>query len=347
MYTALYYPHTITKNTTLLKTALLLWDKLEFIVPDDHFPLKTRENVYDIDAALECIGVRHCPTPSEMGQAHEFITELVAEGLPHNFFSRRQVDDQYLIYPEKFLAGTWNFLHSLKLAELQSAGGSNLSGSDYYNDWTTSSNLGLAMMSILAEVCAGNEKRTFTDKISAYRLLNQSISRIHGGEFSNVSTPSAYEQLVTISLKIIDVEQFSIEELLTFRKNENKETRQFRHNYLKKIDEFVSRISKSNSDRSVSAIKTEFESEMKDDLEFLNDALKRNLTGVLLSEVAVGILAAVGASVTPLTIPAAIVGVFSLVKASINYKEERRKSLSSHAMAWLFSLKNQGPIQIY
>jgi hypothetical protein len=49
-YSALYYPHTSTKDVDLLKTALFLWDRLDFIVPhkthrlhsDDRYTHKRR-----------------------------------------------------------------------------------------------------------------------------------------------------------------------------------------------------------------------------------------------------------------------------------------------------------------
>ena len=54
MRSALYYPHTAPNSEDIVKTALLLWDRLEFIVPWEHFRphYKNRQ----IARAMELIG---------------------------------------------------------------------------------------------------------------------------------------------------------------------------------------------------------------------------------------------------------------------------------------------------
>ena len=113
MRAALYYPHTSVDNVDLVKTALLLWDQLEFIVPWEHF-----EAEYDdplIERAMELIGVAHCPSRDEQEETHRHIEELIARPLPPSFYFSTQPHhnrpgDVYEIYPEKFLHETLRLL---------------------------------------------------------------------------------------------------------------------------------------------------------------------------------------------------------------------------------------------
>jgi hypothetical protein len=87
---------------------------------------------------------------------------------------------------------------------------------------------------------------------------------------------------------------------------------------------------------------------MQDDLQHLKALLKRKRTDTLLSrEVGVGLLAAAGVAVTPWTLPSGLLAVGALKKAANSYKAERRDALSKHAMSWLFTLSQRGPIKWY
>ena len=84
MRSALYYPHTELENVGLLKTALLLWDQLEFIVPDASYGFAYNHKL--VAEAVEMIGVKHCPSDEEKKQAHECIEEFATGTLPEPFY---------------------------------------------------------------------------------------------------------------------------------------------------------------------------------------------------------------------------------------------------------------------
>src|SRR5579864_7804336 len=73
MRSALYYPHTTVNCESIVKTALLLWDHLEFIVPfrsfEPHYENPT------IARAMELIGLPHPPNQEEKQEAHTRIEE--------------------------------------------------------------------------------------------------------------------------------------------------------------------------------------------------------------------------------------------------------------------------------
>ena len=337
MYTALYYPHTTIGDSPLLKTALLLWDDLEFIVPWSGYKIASADNNSVVDEALEIIAKKIQPTYEQKTYAHTLIEDLATSNLPKDFLmSPIDKNEQYLIFDKKFLSETWNVIRQANLAVPEMVG--------EYTDWATSQCLGLTMMSILAEACAGTQKRRVTDRTSAYELLNQSIAQLHGGEYDNVPDIDTFEKLVTISLQIIDTDQFTLQELIDFRKREKNENNghhftKLRHNYLDTIDGYVKSIGEvKGNETDIAEIENDFKKKLKEDLGFLKDGLKKSATDTLLSkEVGFGIIATAGMAITPWT---GLLGVGALIKTAKNYREDRKKILREHAMSWLFSMKS-------
>jgi len=259
MYTALYYPFTTIEDESILKCGLLLWDRLEFIAPGEGFSVWHSNP--EAAEACELIVTPLVPNEEDKKLAHDAILGLWTSDLPSDFlFEETDVIDQFDIYPEKFLPATWEALRQTELAGPTEHG--------EFNAWAMSHALGLSMMSILAESCAGTEKRTITDLIDSYKLLNQSIAGLHSGNFGQVG--DEVERLITISIKIIDPSKLSFRELIEFRKDEERSQstnyRELRHNFLKKIDSFVTRFVKAGNHKgSRKEIEKEYEKERSDD----------------------------------------------------------------------------------
>ena len=160
MLRALYYPHTqlSTKEPAgqrILKRALLMWDKLEFIVPYPNFKSSYSDPL--VAEAIELIGENHYPNNEEKKKAHERIEELVTRPqIPDVFYY--QGSDPYDMYPEKLLPETWRTLTEGKLA------GALLPNQDY----PLSKQAGLMVMAILADCCAGTTRSRVTDRAQAY-----------------------------------------------------------------------------------------------------------------------------------------------------------------------------------
>jgi len=337
MYSALYYPHTVVGDSEILRSALLLWDRLEFIVPQSDFKLKSKDNDSTVDEALELIGVAKVPNREEKQEAHKLVKELVTSELPTNFLLEDiPTHDKYLIYPEKFLPETWNILSDAKLAIPDSEG--------YYEDWVLSKNLGLSLMSILAVVCAGTQKRTVTDKTHAYQLLSQSVSQLHGGELGKIN--NNFEQLVTVTLNVIDTKRFSLRDLIDLRKREASESgnslKKFRHNYLDTVDAASKEMAACKSKADLDEILRVFYEKMQIDIKDLREILQLKRDDAILSkEVGVCVLAVAGMALTPWTFPSGILAISSLIKQSKNYKADRRSAMKDHAMSWVFELSQQ------
>jgi hypothetical protein len=139
MRSALYYPHTTVGSEHLIKTALLLWDRLEYIVPWQDF--KPHYGRRDVAKAMELIGVAHPPQEDEKRETHTRLKELVTRKLPPQFYwSLHGSREPYGIYPQKFLPDSWELLRKAKLS-----GGFQSSGDPGMTDFG-----GLMVMSILA-----------------------------------------------------------------------------------------------------------------------------------------------------------------------------------------------------
>src|SRR5215813_11550068 len=116
MRSALYYPHTSVESVDLVKSALLLWDRLEFIVPWENFKAQ-----YDnplVERAMELIGAPRYPNDAEKREAHVHIEDLATRPLPPDFFLSTQgisEFDAYEIYPQKLLPETWALLRDARL----------------------------------------------------------------------------------------------------------------------------------------------------------------------------------------------------------------------------------------
>lgn len=345
MLSALYYPHTTLRDPFLLKTALLLWDRLEFITPSPDFKLKSQDGNKDVDEALEIVGAPLFPSWQQQQQAHAAIEDLATSPLSNNFLwdEADSTESRFLVYPQKFLPETWEVLKQSNLAVPDCSG--------HFEDWSMGRNFGLVIMSILADACAGSQKRTVTDQVNSYNLLARSIASIHGGSFGSAS--SAATRLVTIALKIVDADQFTLRELIDFRKQERAasghQVRQLRHNFMKAVDDYIKKISGCEGrDGDVQEVERQYEQAMRDDLLHLKDLLKRRATDTFLSrDVGVGILAVGGMMVTPWTLPTAVLGVGALVKTAKGYRADRRDALSKHAMSWLFAMRQSGQLNPY
>jgi hypothetical protein len=116
MRSALYYPHTEIRSKNLLKTSLLLWDRLEFIVPFDGY--RPRYDDREVSEAIELFGVQRTPTVQEKREVHTEIEDLVTRQLPQVFYYEeggRFSYSDYEIYPQKLLPETWKMLQQQRL----------------------------------------------------------------------------------------------------------------------------------------------------------------------------------------------------------------------------------------
>jgi hypothetical protein len=352
MRSALYYPHTQMKDEALLKNALLLWDEVEFISPTSSFDFEDSLPKHIVEG-LELLCKAHVPTDTERRTAHARIVKLLSKGIP-NWLVATEVPEsikggrkvrefygrEYGMYPQKLDLRTWDLLEGAGLVQL--------SGEDY--DYYTRPLVGLYLMSILADVCAGATKEKITDRSEAYSFLWTLIAAEgSANEHSSITSKSAatMDRLVTISLKTIGTEAIPFKNILDLRKREagrqGHDYRAFRKKYGEKINEYAVLIAnqvKTKRDRD--EIERQFKIDMQDDLASLKDELRvetRQLkfsTEVITTVVVAG---GVATGVTPISelvsrLGGLVTGGFmkDAVKAQGNYKS----ALKNHSSSWLY-----------
>ncbi len=143
MRSALYYPYTSIQSEGLIRTSLLLWDRLHLMVPWDGF-FPSYDNP-DHARALELIGVQHVPTHEEKKQAHEIVEDFATRPLPEAFsYASKGHGDDWPVYAEKLLPETWQMLNMTGRAGSRTRGGV-----------PVTKPTGLSLLSLLADCCAG------------------------------------------------------------------------------------------------------------------------------------------------------------------------------------------------
>jgi hypothetical protein len=346
VYSALYYPHTNVQSTSLLKTALLMWDELHIIVPEEGFRFSGASK--DASAALEVIAHRRVPTPAEKRAAHELIDDFVKQPLPLAFSYTDTSRAPYELYPQKLMTETWDLLQEANLV------GRPLPNQDY----PTATQTGLSIMSILADCCAGAELTRVTDRVDAHAFLSDSVV-----EHTRVSaTDAARQELVSVPLRVASAEDIPLDKLVAMRQREKAGKTPglaaLRHRLVNRIEKEVSELAAAKTESDQRELKQRFEQFLADDLLELREALKMETVATLSSKTVVAsVLGVVGAfspllaaALPPLGLPlAAVVGAGSLLKAgaalgsirglintNVKFAKTRIKVLKDHPTAYLY-----------
>ena len=326
MFTALYYPH-VSMSADLFKNALFLWDRIEYIAPDEYFRPWYQDA--ELNEAVGRFAERHVPSDQEKQQVNEAIIDLLKLPLPGWFYVEDLPEDcRYSFYPEKLFPDTWERLRSENLAAPVGRG------------FETSAPLGLAIMSLLADCCAGSQKRLITDESASYSALDRYLATIGGADFGKFDDKS--EHLVTISLKIMNFKDVSLSRLVRLREKEKSKNgahlTALRHGYLRKVEESANRLSCAKSRQDATEIERVFEQEMRKDLDLLRDELKDEAKKVFFSaEMATAAISLGTAFFQPLI--GLVLAGGALYRKKVEYRADRNKTLKGHPMSWLYCMK--------
>jgi hypothetical protein len=339
MRSALYYPHTEIQSESLLKTSLLLWDELEFIVPNSDY--RPQYDKRDMAEAVELIGKHRPLSDAEKQEAHDRIEEFATRKLPPVFYYRpaQRSRDPYEIYSDKLLMTTWEMLRQAKLA------GAQLANTDYPLDDST----GLSIMSILADCRAGETLARVTDQGVAYATVTNLLV-----ESSPPPVEGNYERIVPLTLKVVNAADLPLSKLIEFRKREDKSSspdlRNLRHRYVARMEEHVKKILVTPKEADRKRLESDFEADMKDDLALLKTELREIRTDTLLSkDIIISAVAALTAAAamshgfhldvpTAFTLSGAPVTVGGLLSTRNKYGASRRSIMQKHPMAYMYEV---------
>jgi hypothetical protein len=355
MRSALYYPHTQIRDENFLKNALLLWDRVEYISPNRSFQFDDVESL-EASEGLELLCRPLVPSSEQKNNVHHRVTQLLRHGtpkwlivdkVPRGIKNGRPVKEfygtDYGIYPEKLDHRTWRLLEAANLVRL--------SGSDY--DYYTRPMVGLLLMSLLADACAGTQKEKITDRADAYQFLwsvaaTEAKSIVSQSTLSGDRSNFALERLVGISIKVINTDSIPLANIVAMRKRESggsgSDYRKFRIKYAEQIQACVKRLvaeAKTLSDWE--EIERQFQLSMKDDLASLKEELGVAKRGLLFSK---EMLAVAGASLSLFTEPVsasilltksmAALATGALTQDVASFSGNYKKALHGHAMSWLY-----------
>jgi hypothetical protein len=339
MRSAVYYPYTSIDNIMLVKSALLLWDKLEFIVPWQGF---NHEYEGEIADAMKLIG----PTDDEKKEVHDHLEEIFTHPLPdifHYDVDARGSYQDYEIYPQKLMDQTWEMLQRL-----------NVAGAPLPNaDRPLSEPAGLTVMSVIADCCAGTTRSRVTDRGAAYATLSKILSGSSKDQI-NVSV-EAEDQLVPITLDLIDFSSIELSKLIAFRDKENGKDglqyRELRYRYIDGLEKYVRQLTTAKGKASdLEQINDNFKNDMKIDLQNLESELRSAKRDVAFSkDVMVTALAAAGTvAAAAFSVVVPVVGTLTLVGAPATvagvagvankFYAARRGIMQKHPMAYIYEL---------
>jgi len=349
MRSALYYPHTEIQSESLIRSALLTWDKLEYIVPFKEY--RPHYDDKSIAEAMELIGAPRAPSKDDQQQMHKLLVDLVETGIPETFRYARGRDDgpvgrrgqrHYELYPQKLLRHTWDKLMDHEVI------GDLLENGDY----PTTEASGLTIMAMLADVMAGETRARVTDRGFAYATI---------ANVANVSPASKHRaqdiaEVVPLTFKTIALDAVELDRLVAFRRREAKDRnghqyRALRHNYLKRLEDHLAKVVNhklGSKDRD--ELDRAFEEDMEDDLRDLKDELGMAKTDAILSkETVTFVLAGLGGAAVliggahtavpeALTMAGTPATIGGLLGVASKFGSKRRDVLRKHPMAYLYEI---------
>ena len=340
MRSALYYPHTEIRSGKLMKTALMLWDRIHVIVPFDGYVPNYQSK--EAKRSFELIGNCHCPTEDEKKHTHELVEDFATRGLPESFsyFSVQSPEEIYEVYPQKLLPKTWTVLEQAGLA------GKPLANADY----PMANAAGLSLMSLLADCCAGDTLVRVTDRSAAYASLAGLMTESSPSPLNAMDTR---ESLLAETLKIADADSIPLSKWIKFREREvgaadGHQVRALRHRFVEHLEAYAGRIVGAKTGAARKEMELQFREDSRDDLRALREALKLEAGQVLSTKEiwfsALAGIAAIGSlafsSVMPMpdvvTSTGGVASIGGLLASRYKYVSARRKVLRDHPLSYLY-----------
>lgn len=328
MNSALYYPFTGPEHQSFLKTALFLWDSVDFIVPFTEFHRYGKSEV-ELEA-LEIVGREYVPTEKDKRAVHDELEDLCTSGIGDRFlFELERPDLAYDFYPQKLLDETWEMLEQTDLARLIQRDGR-------VERASTGPLFGYYMMTLLAICCSQNRKRLVTDQNDPYRALANLLSDNDIGS----KQEDWHGRLIALSFAGPDFSEIGLESLVRLRSKEDQLMYEMRQNFLGAVDEAAVNISDhADNPNIVRDCISDFTSRMERDLRELKRALRRSATSLLLSK-EFGFSVITAATAVTVAPAAGLLTAGGLTKGLMDYRDRRRKLLKEHPSSWLISAQS-------
>jgi hypothetical protein len=345
MDSALYFPHTTPRDKTLLKEALLLWDELEFIVPWEGFVDHHADR--ETTAALDVFGRPITPSSAAKRRTHSRIEQLVGEGLPGKYLFQPG-GRPAPIYADKLAGETWQMLQD---GEMIGGQFRLRRGNRFAYSYDLAAPLALAIMTVLADECAGKTARKVTDAAYASDAQAAYLTRDLGGDLGRIN-PEHETYVMALPAPVIALQDVSITQLTKLRQNESGLLQELRRNYRTEVNKYLADISAPDTkDDDYRRIAEGFSNRMRVALAELDRALDRRnqVLDYGIAEVIVPgfVTAAMTYAVSSSSLAAAItgateivgVGLFKILGSIPANAEKREEILKKNPAAWLYHVQ--------
>lgn len=345
MQNALYFPNIHVQTDRIMKSALLLWDQVENITPWRHYQISYGEFGYNaedkknLEHAHRLVVREHVPSDKEKLDTHDRVLDIATTpNLPDWFLKKEAGDRGFVIYFEKLFYKTWE-----DLAELGIAAKTGVKG-----EMIVPTVFGRITMTILAQCCAGNDTQLVTDSALATDDVRQT-TEIEERKRNNRELGSEENYFSAVeALNIVDVNQFTLPQLIEFREKEFREKapyqKTFRQGYWSKLDKAAQDYSSAKNEPEKKRIRERFQSELTGEFKFLKEELGLN-TAETLFTVDAATLVTLGAALAaggPLGITAAAVsGARSVLGKLTGLKSKKKAAMQKRpAASYLYVFKN-------
>ena len=343
MQNALYFPHIHVRTERLMKSALLLWDQVEFITPYDKYPISYHEFGYnaedrkELEHAHRLIQVEHVPSAEEKDLAHERIVALATTpNLPEWFLKNEGQDSGFVIHFEKLFYRTWQDLKGLGIAAIDRHDGDGILPRPF----------GRATMTILAQCCAGNDTQLVTDSAVATEDVRQTIE-IEERKRNELQFEAEERYFSSIgALNIVDVDKFTLSQMIAFRERELREKapyqRVFRQNYWAKLDQAAQQYAAAKNDAERRRVRKRFQSDLAGEFEFLKEELGLNTAEALFSVDTAALVTLGAAAGGPVGIAAAVAGARGVLGKFTGWQSKRNAAMQKRAAAsYVYVFRNE------
>jgi len=321
-----------------MKSALLLWDEVEVISPNEAFVPQYEDS--EIAAAAEVVVKYRPPTEADKTKVERKIFDLADRAPPEWVLYRKgaTADDyaSYMIYRDKVTDAAIIRLASKGLVDIPTL---------HPQDFSAHTSLGLIIMGMLAKERAGTQKQMVTDRLEQYSALGKYLTFLTDGQWLGDKLPELRMEvgkaLVTTSLNIIDPRGITFDKLIAYRKNEKAHEGLFRESYAKAINDYVAKASAATTAEEIEFLIRSFEHDMRGKAAELEERLKvRAGQAVLSREMLVAVVASVAVVPSLITpagpVAAGMLGVGAMGKLWLDYANDRNKILAENPMGYLY-----------
>ena len=325
MRSAFYYPEAEVSDPATMASALLLWDELHVIVPDQKWHPSYYQNP-GMQAAWEVFGKTKYPSDAQKKKAHESILELMDDPDFRAESGERVTPRPYTIYPSKLMDKTWTELRDAGLFDDRGDAGA------------FENSVAVTVMSKLADACAGSRFSRWTDVRSANE-------HVFGAEAIGT-------KVVPFTLSLVDMSSIPLAKVIAFRRREQAEARghdlrALRHAYCDAVSAHIEALRGSDSPEEASELSRQFRQATVARHKDLIDGLSLSVRDMAFSPVVTSVLTGVGSwlatnhGVTSLALaacagaPAMVDKVMSLHQLGRGASAKQRQVMAGNPMAYV------------